>query len=247
MTIRDIQAFWETKAPLHTAEEWDNPGLLVGDPDAPVTGVLTTLDITPAAVKQAAAMGANLILSHHPVIFSPLKRLTTDSVPYQLAKHGIAALCLHTNLDKAVGGVNDGLIAQLGWPAAKVAEDGLCRIVTLDTPLTPAQLADRVADRLHTAVRVSAGKGDIRTVAVCSGSGGDCLLPLAGGVDGVLTGEIKHHEWLAFAEAGVTAIEAGHYATEMVAAELLAQETATAFADLQVAAFDQPAPYETTI
>lgn len=247
MTIRDIMHYWDTIAPLELAEEWDNPGLLVGDPDTEVTGVLTTLDITREAVNTAVSNGANLIISHHPVIFSPLKRLTTDSVPYQLAKHGMAALCLHTNLDKAVGGVNDALIAQLGWPTAEVAEDGLCRIVTLDAAITPSQLATRVAERLHTAVRVSVGNGDIRTIAVCSGSGGDCLLPLAGCVDAILTGEIKHHEWLAFGDAGVTGIEAGHYATEIMAAEMLAKKMAAAFTDLPVTACVCPAPYETIV
>lgn len=247
MTIRDIMALWEQKAPLCTAEEWDNPGLLVGDPEAIVTGVVTTLDITREAVELAVEMGANLIISHHPVIFSPLKRLTADSVPYLLAKHGIAALCLHTNLDKAVGGVNDILIARLGWPVAEVADDGLCRIVTLDAPISAAELVKDIAAGLHTAVRVLTGERPIQKIAVCSGSGGDCLLPLCDGVDAILTGEIKHHEWLAFADAGITAIDAGHYATEVMAADLLAKETATAFPDLDITAFSQPTPYETVL
>lgn len=245
MTIRELMAFWDTRAPLALAEEWDNPGLLVGDPDTPVTGVLTTLDITPAAVEQAATIGANLIVSHHPVIFTPLRRLVVGSAPYLLAAKGIAALCLHTNLDKAAGGVNDSLIAQLGWPAAEVAEDGLCRLVALSAPLTPDELASLVTERLHTAIRMTAGKGVIHTVGVCSGAGGDCLLPLAGQVDAILTGELRHHEFLAFAEAGITAIDAGHYATEIIAAETLRETIAAAFPSLPVERFRQAAPYKT--
>ena len=245
MTIRELMAFWEQRAPLALSEEWDNPGLLVGDPDAEVTGVLTTLDITLQAVQQAARTGANLIISHHPVIFSPLRRLTADSVPYQLAQHGIAALCLHTNLDKAAGGVNDTLIAALGWPAATMAADGLCRVVTLPAPLAPQDFAEAIARRLNTAVRVYTGGRSVCTVGVCSGAGGDCLLPLSEQVDAVLTGEIKHHEWLAFAAAGITAVEAGHYATEIVAADALRYAMGEAFPALRVDAFAQLAPYRT--
>ncbi len=243
MTVKEILAFWEGKAPLHTAEEWDNPGLLVGDPGAEVTGVVTTLDITPDVVAEAVRVGANLIISHHPVIFAPLKRLTADDVPYLLAHHGIAALCLHTNLDKATGGVNDTLIATLGWPQGAVAEDGLCRVVTLSKPMAPTVLAAHVGKVLDTPLRVSLGQHPIQTVAVCSGAGGDCLLPLCDRVDAVLTGEIKHHEWLAFAAAGATAMDGGHYATEYPIAEVLRRETAAAFPDLTVTRFAQPKPY----
>lgn len=245
MTIRELMTFWEQRAPLALAEEWDNPGLLVGHPDAAVTGVLTTLDITPQAVQQAAHIGANLIISHHPVIFSPLRRLTADSVPYQLAQHGIAALCLHTNLDKAAGGVNDALIAALGWPAATIAADGLCRVVTLPAPLASQDFAETIARRLNTAVRVHTGGRAVRTVGVCSGAGGDCLLSLSEQVDAVLTGEIKHHEWLAFDATGITAVEAGHYATEIVAADALRRAMSEAFPTLRVDSFTQPAPYRT--
>lgn len=245
MTVRDIMTFWEDVAPADTAEEWDNPGLLVGDPDGEVTRVLTALDITREAVEAAAQTGFQLIVSHHPVIFSPLKRLTADSVPYLLAKSGIAALCLHTNLDKAAGGVNDALIARLGWPSAAVAEDGLCRIVTLSAPLSPAALTDEVGRQLQTALRVHNAGRPISRIGVCSGGGGEELMALTGRVDAVLTGEIKHHEWLAFAAAGITAVDAGHYATEIAAADLLAQKMSAAFPALTVEAFVQPAPYET--
>lgn len=246
MNIRDIMNYWEQKAPLDTAEDWDNPGLLVGSPDAPVTHILTTLDITPGAVEQAKRMGAELIISHHPVIFSPLRRMDADSVPYRLASNGIAALCLHTNLDKAAGGVNDRLANQLGWTVTGTAPDGLCRFASLPVPLSPDAFAAHVAQRLHTAVRMAeGGKIAIATVALCGGSGADCLLPLTERVDAVLTGEIKHHEWLAFAAAGVAALDGGHYFTEAGIADVLSRETAAAFPTLAVMAFlDQP-PYTT--
>lgn len=246
MNIRDIMNVWEEKAPMGTAEEWDNPGLLVGSPDTPVTHILTTLDITPGAVEQARRMGAELIISHHPVIFSPLRRMGAESVPYLLASNGIAALCLHTNLDKAAGGVNDRLAEQLGLTVTGTAPDGLCRFAALPAPLAPDEFAAQAAAKLHTPVRMAdGGRDSIAKVALCGGSGADCLLPLAGEVDAVLTGEIKHHEWLAFAAAGVAALDGGHYFTEAGIAEVLSRQTAAAFPTLAVMAFLDRPPYTT--
>ena len=113
--IRDIYDIIDAVAPFSTALDFDNAGLLVGDGNTIVTRALLALDITPAVVAEAASMNANLILSHHPVIFHPLKSLGPQDVPYQLASRGIAALCCHTNLDLSpVCGVNVALGSKLG-------------------------------------------------------------------------------------------------------------------------------------
>ena len=101
-------------APFATQENWDNSGLLVGDPGAEVKSALVVLDITAEAVREAREIGAELIISHHPVIFHPLKKVESGSVVWELAQAGISAICAHTNLDKARGGVNDCLAAALG-------------------------------------------------------------------------------------------------------------------------------------
>lgn len=101
-------------APFATQESWDNSGLLVGDPGAEVKTALVVLDITAEAVREAREIGAELIISHHPVIFRPLKKVESGSVVWELAQAGISAICAHTNLDKARGGVNDCLAAALG-------------------------------------------------------------------------------------------------------------------------------------
>lgn len=101
-------------APFATQESWDNSGLLVGDPGAEVKTALVVLDITAEAVREAREIGAELIISHHPVIFHPLKKVESGSVVWELAQAGISAICAHTNLDKARGGVNDCLAAALG-------------------------------------------------------------------------------------------------------------------------------------
>ena len=204
MTVEDIYHFLNEKAPFSTAEEWDNTGLLVGDPQREVARVLTVLDITPNAVETAQRLGAQLIVSHHPVIFSPLRRLESSSIPYALAQADIAAVCAHTNLDRAAGGVNDTLASLLGLRSVQPMADGLCRMGVLPEPLTPEAFARHTGLRLDTAVRLAAGSRPVSRVALCSGSGGEFLSLCAGEADAFVTGEIKHHEWLRAAGSGLT-------------------------------------------
>ena len=104
ITVRQVYEAMQAIAPLELAESWDNPGLLV-DCGGAVHRVLTALDITPEVVEEAAAKQCEMIVSHHPVIFDPLKRLGPQDVPFQLVRAGISAVCMHTNLDAAEGGV----------------------------------------------------------------------------------------------------------------------------------------------
>lgn len=105
VSVQQILGFLRAVAPQELALDWDNVGLLV-DAGQPVDGVLTTLDITPAVVREAVENDCQLIVSHHPVIFHPLRTLAADDVPALLMKNGISAICMHTNLDAAPGGVN---------------------------------------------------------------------------------------------------------------------------------------------
>ena len=112
--VGDVEGFLDQWAPFSSAEDWDNVGLLVGNREMTVTGILTALDITPEVIVQARKAGANVVVAHHPVILAPLRRIDSRSVPSQLLAAGMAALCVHTNMDRAPGGVNDILAAQLG-------------------------------------------------------------------------------------------------------------------------------------
>ena len=113
--IRDLYEYIDSFAPFRSAMSFDNVGLLVGDGEREVTKVLVSLDITRETVAEAAALGAELIVSHHPVIFEPLRTLAPGDVPYELAKVGIAAICAHTNLDLSESfGVNTCLAAAVG-------------------------------------------------------------------------------------------------------------------------------------
>lgn len=116
-TVRQIYDALNEWAPFSLTEEGDNTGLLAGSPDTPVHKALLTLDMTMDAVREAVSAGAQLLLSHHPVIYHPLYKLTEDDPACFMLKNGLAALCAHTNLDMAEGGVNDALTAALGLPA----------------------------------------------------------------------------------------------------------------------------------
>lgn len=246
MTVGEVYAFLQNRAPFETAEAYDNAGLLVGSAEMPADRILVTLDITPAAVRAAEERDAGLIVSHHPVIFHPLRRLSADSVPFLLASNRIAAICAHTNLDRAAGGVNDLLATALGLSGVQSAPDGICRIGTLPRPMSPEDFAAYVGGRLGTPVRMREGDTLLERVAVCGGAGGDFLIPLLqeGGAGAAVTGELKHHEWLAL-PSGVTVVEAGHYHSEICMAEGMARWLREAFPSAEVTVFPGEPPYRT--
>ena len=239
MTVQEIYAYLHSRAPFDTAEGWDNPGMLVGDPRREVSRVLVALDATAGAVDTAEAVCADLIVTHHPVIFAPLKKLSAQSIPYRLAAAGIDLIAAHTNLDKAEGGVNDTLAARLGLSDVVVAADEYTRIGTLPEPMSARDFAAHVAAVLDTAVRYSGDK-TVQRVAVCGGSGGDFMLRCHD-ADAYVTGEVRHHEWLAADHLNV--IEAGHYATEVPVVDTLAAWLTEAFPDLTVIPYRDGEPY----
>ncbi len=244
MIISEIFEFLQKKAPFETAEPYDNVGLLVGSGDGTVSTVLVTLDITNEAVDEAVRIGAELIVSHHPVIFDPLRALVAGSVPYRLAQHGITAICAHTNLDRADDGVNDCLAACLGLTDLYRGPDEMCRIGRLPEPLSAEAFGRLVAERLHTAVRLKAGSDPISTVALCGGGAGDRVLPLLAVADAALTGEVKHHVWLAVPPEKTMA-DGGHYATEVVVTDQLVAWLRDAFPTMNVVLHRGVAPYQT--
>ena len=242
-TVDELLTVLDGIAPLSTAEEWDNAGFQVGDLEAPVTKALVCLDVTEAALKKAQAIGAELIISHHPLLFTPLSELPADHLIYKLAAAGISNIAMHTNLDKAPGGVNDCLAAVLGLTDLREAY-GLGRIGTLETPLSPREFAVKVKTLLGTAVRVKEGSRAVHTVGLLGGAGGDVLeTPEAAVADAFVTGEIKHHQWLAAPD--VTVVDAGHYATENVVVSPLCERLTACVAGVEFVPFLAAAPYET--
>lgn len=224
ISAAEIYLYVNEIAPFHTAMDFDNVGLLVGDPAQIVDSVIVSLDITSPVIEEARQAGAQLLISHHPVIFNPLKRLRPDDIPAQLIRHGLTAICAHTNLDLAPCGVNIQLAASLSLqdckPVATYKDSGLAEAVfgTLPEPLEPKAFAQYVKERLHCGgVKYTVGKGPVKTVGVSCGAGSGLMFDAADcGVDAFVTGESKHHEHLAAREMGVTMVDAGHFNTEDV-------------------------------
>ena len=235
-TVKNIFDYTETFAPVDTAADFDNCGVLVGDINSPVTKVLVALDITEQVVLEAKDLGCELIISHHPVIFSPLKSLKSNSVPYLLAQNGITALCLHTNLDIAQsGGVNACLANTLDLSDIRIYPESFLAIGELSNSMNPRDFALFVKSALCAeSVSYTDGNKDIKTVAMCSGAGGDfCPVAEAMGADAFVTGEAKHHELIDAQSRGITMVVAGHFSTEDVVVKPLADTLCAHFPEVE--------------
>ena len=233
-SLTELASYLESIAPAQIAESWDNVGVLVRCAQE-VTGVLCALDITPATVREARAVGCNAIVSHHPVIFRPLKELRQDDVPALLVGEGVSAVCMHTNLDKAQGGVNDVLAQALGLRGTEPFAGGIGRVGVLPETMEAAAFAQFVGKALAAPVKWADAHGPVRRVAVVSGSGGDFSAEAAAaGADCLVTGEAGHHDALDALAAGVTLVAATHFATETAIAGVLAHRIAEAFPGLRV-------------
>lgn len=232
-TARQLAEALGAWAPWETAESWDNVGILADAP-APFPRVLCALDITPEVVREAQRRGCGAVVSHHPVIFSPLKALVPGTAPYLLAQYGMAAICAHTNLDKAPGGVSDALAEALGL--CEVSACGsYCRKGILPHGMTARELAAHVQNALGVAVRFVDAGGPVRVVGVISGAGNELWTEAkAAACDAFITGEMGHHDALDALQAGLTCIVSTHHATERVIVPVLAQKLRAAFPGLAV-------------
>lgn len=244
ITVNQVYEAMQAIAPLELAEHWDNPGLLV-DCGGQMHRVLTALDITPEVVAEAAAKQCEMIVSHHPVIFDPLKRLGPQDVPFQLVRAGISAICMHTNLDAAAGGVNEVLAGIFGMQDPEPFAEGCGRVGSIE-PITVPQLARKAQQELVArcnapdagpAVQVKfadTGK-PVQRLAVISGAGGSLFEEaLAVGADCLLTGEANHHHACDAKRLGLSLIAAGHYATEFPVTAAVAEKLRAALPGVEV-------------
>lgn len=232
-TVKDIYNFIDSIAPFNQQCEWDNSGMLVGESDKEVKKIALVLDITAEAVKKAAEIGADLIISHHPVIFKAAKTFTDNDPAFLLAKNGISAICAHTSLDCAAGGVNDVLAKALGFKNAfPLPVDGEAAIVRVAETDTDAEtLAKLVGKKLNAGTRLADSGKRIKKVALCGGAGGDFIEAVAeSGCDAYITGDVSHHEFLDALAIGLTIIAAGHFETENPVIFSLAEKIKNNFA-----------------
>ncbi len=218
MTVKDLYDMIDRMAPFESQAEFDNSGFLVGSSAQEVDTVLFALDVTEPVIDLAVSLGAQLIVTHHPLLFSPVHTLTEDDydsrLVRRLVREGISLIAAHTNLDKAPGGINDTLAALCGL--RDITGDGFFRCGTLPADRSAYAYADELKTLLRTDVRLMGpGNTVIRKVGLCSGGGSDEWIRAAeSGCDAFLSGEIRHHHALALADMGIVGLECGHFATE---------------------------------
>ncbi len=222
-TIKDILNYSETFAPLNSAMEFDNVGLLVGDENTSVSKVIVCLDITKQVVNEAAKKNAQLIISHHPVIFNGIKHISQNDIPYLLIKNNLSALCLHTNLDLSTKfGVNTCLANTLELKNIEYFMDKdkeICLALgELKSPLSEFDFASFVKQKLNCkGLRYTELNNIVSKVALSSGAGGsEIYLAKSKGADIIVTGEIKHNQILDANNMNLSVIDAGHFKTENV-------------------------------
>ena len=236
MKAHELCSYIDSFAPFSTAEDWDNVGLLVGSPERESDRVLVALDVTSGVLEEAVRLGAGIILSHHPVIFLPLRRIDGGGLYAALIRADVTVVSAHTNLDFASGGVNDALAGRLGLGSTRpfdLLENGLSlgRIGELEVPMEPAAFAQYTAERLGCgAASFICGDRPVKTVAV---SGGKLSTPpekaAALGCDALVSSEIRHSDFLEAAELGLTLVDAGHFFTEAPVAALLTERLSARF------------------
>lgn len=249
MEIKAVYQYLDSIAPFWLQLEHDNAGLLVGDLNGTVEKALLTLDVTPAVVAEAVRKGCKLVISHHPVIFRPIKTVLSNSVPYLLAANGITVICTHTNLDIAEEGVNDVLCDLLGISCTGIKqklED--FRIGELREDMTAQTFAAAVAKALSATVRYNPVKRNIRRVAVCAGAGSRFKFEAYhAGVDALLTGEAKYHEYLEAEQDNFCLMAAGHFETENIVVPALAARLTKAFPGETFLVSEQENPVRTVV
>lgn len=248
-TVADILNFVETLAPRAMKMDWDNVGLLCGSGKTPVTKVLVALDPFEHVCEEAARWGAELIVTHHPMIFRPLSNVTDETSIGRgimtLCRHGISAVNAHTNLDQAPGGVNDELARKLALVnvqvlnPAGITDDGESWGL-LRAGEVPEQPLDAFLNRVKTllgceGLRYVNGGKPVHKVCVGGGSCADGMMEAIGaGCDTFVTSDIKYNQFWDAHDLGLNLIDAGHFYTENPVVDLLAKKLAAAFPEVEV-------------
>ncbi|MCF0137482.1 MAG: Nif3-like dinuclear metal center hexameric protein [Oscillospiraceae bacterium] len=239
-TVNDIFENLNELADVSLKMDFDNVGILVGSGAAGVEKCLIALDITDRVIDEAIAFGAQLIVSHHPVIFYAQKTLLEDDLTgrklIKLARSGISAVCMHTNLDIARGGVNDALMTALNCcVSGSLDPDGCGRIGVYENAMALEDFLKLCRGALNTnGLRyVSSGK-PVKKLAVMGGAGGSCLhFARDKGCDTYVTADVNYNSFLDAAEMGINLIDADHFCTENVIMPVLQRRLSEAFCDVE--------------
>lgn len=252
MTVGEVYDFLDSIAPFSLQQSYDNSGICAGSRDITVTKILTALDITHDVVDEAERLGCELVISHHPVIFRPIRTVSLNDPAVRLAAMGKAAICAHTSFDSAEGGMNDLLAAKLGLSVQEVLcyDEGkpMGYVCKTENAISSRQLAALCKERLGcTVVQFTPSDESISLAAICSGSGGSLInAAIAKGCGALITGECKHSDLVAARNLHFCLIAAGHFHTENIFHEDLAARLTEHFPDVTVIrseAFADPAEY----
>jgi dinuclear metal center YbgI/SA1388 family protein len=231
MKVRDVIQAIEEFAPLSIQESWDNSGLCIGSPDSPASSVLLGLDCTPELVDEAIACGADMIVTHHPLIFSGLKKISpedaTGAAVIKAVKAGISVYAAHTNADKVIAGVSGAMAAKLGLADVEILDEdgegtGLGAVGNLPEPLSAEEAVALVKERFGLkSIRASKPvEGKISRIAMCGGSGGSLIeAAMASGAQLYISGDISYHNF--FTREGFMIMDIGHYESEIEIVEIL--------------------------
>ena len=248
-TVSDILKFIDSIAPPCMKESWDNVGLLCGSGQTEVTKILVALDPFEHVCREAAEVEAQLIVTHHPLIFQPAKSITDETSIGRsiltLCRHGISAINAHTNLDMAPGGINDILAAKLGLENVQVLNPGgtdgegrpygLLHAGTVAEQPLEAFLGTVKQNLGCEGLRYVSGGKPVRKVAVGGGScAGGMLEALTAGCDTFVTADVKYNQFWDAHDLGLNLIDAGHFQTENPAMPILAERLRTAFPEICV-------------
>ncbi|MEE2642169.1 MAG: Nif3-like dinuclear metal center hexameric protein [Planctomycetota bacterium] len=256
--LASVIGFLESFAPLKLAEEWDNVGLLLGDRSQKTDTIMTCLTVTPGVVGEAIEQGAGLIVSHHPLPFKPLKKITADSstgrMVLELCKNGIALFSPHTAFDSTADGINQSLADRIGLgdvlPIREIDSFpttgdgpvyGVGRFGSLESR-SCRELCRELKGLFNLPLVKFCGDLDsqVSRIAIACGSAGQFLPDAArAGCDGLITGETNYHTCLEALAAGVSLFLLGHYGSERFAVEMLAQRLQQEFPGLSIRASQQ--------
>ena len=246
MTVNSIFEFLNHLFPTDTACDFDNVGQLVGDGEAEVKKALISLDCTFDTLNEAIKNGCELIITHHPVIFSPLKSVTEEDIVFKLIKNNIAVISMHTNMDIGVNGVNDCLCRKIGLKDIKslIAEDGYLLKSGEIEPQSATDFAKHLKSTLGGRIKFCNGGKPINTVLVCSGSGGDFLTDAKlHEFDALVTADVKHNKFLEAKDSGISLFDAGHFETEDIIVEPLKELLENEFKNIEFITFHPEITY----
>lgn len=242
-TVKNIYDYINSIAPFDTQEEWDNAGFLIGEFRKEVKKAVLCLDVTKATAQFAADINADLILSHHPVIFSGIKSIVKGSAVYICTENNIAVISAHTNFDSAQFGINYNLAKRLGLNNIRQIEGSFITVGELDAEMSIDDFAQYVSDTLDVSgIRYTDTEIDIKTVAVGGGACEEYTEIAMKNADCFITGDMKYHEMLECSEQGYAVISAGHYETEHDSFMMLMDKLKDMFPDVEFASANQKNP-----